>query len=440
MERREVAPRAGWRETVEQQGLVYWETDLPDGTMMPYWTDGAYYAFTAAEADRVERATNELLQMCVTAGDHIIERNWFARMGIPEWAEARIRETWESEPPMLYGRFDLAFDGTDLKVLEFNADTPTGLVESAVCQWFWAQDQFPDRDQFNTVHEALIARWSELRAAGRLPGDEVHFTWTTAETSGEDLMTVGYLLETAKQAGLTCHLLPVDAIGWNDSAGFLDQEGRRIRTLFKLYPWEWMVNETYGPRALKRMGTDVGETQWIEPIWKMLWSNKGLLVALWECFPDHPYLLPAYFAEDAPTDLDAYVVKPLLAREGANAKIVAPGAKVLDEGPDQGYGEEGFVVQAYVELPTFPYDGPGSTGLTRPVLGSWVVDMAAAGIGIRESDGLITNNLSRFVPHLIEPSSSTARNGPSGSGISFTAPPLATTSSSVRATDPRPSS
>jgi glutathionylspermidine synthase len=403
MDRRETEPRSDWRAKIEQQGLVYWETDLPDGTMMPYWTEDAYYSFTSAEIERLERATSELMEMCVVAGDHIIDNNWFSRMGIPQWCEDRIRETWELEPPMLYGRFDLAYDGSTLKVLEFNADTPTCLVEAAVCQWYWLQDKFPQADQFNSLHDALVGRWTEMRAAGRLPFDTVHFVWTRAEVSGEDLMTVGYLLETAQQAGLKCHLYPVEEIGWNDSAGFLDPEGRRIFNCFKLYPWEWMVGETYGARCLNRMGVGDGMTQWIEPIWKMLWSNKGLLVALWECYPDHPYLLPAYFAEDAPTGMENYVVKPLLAREGANAKIVVGASNLVAEGPDQGYGAEGFVVQEYFDLPVFPYSGPGARPPgTRPVVGSWVVDMHPAGIGIREADGLITDNLSRFVPHVIE--------------------------------------
>jgi glutathionylspermidine synthase len=34
-----------------------------------------------------------------------------------------------------------------------------------------------------------------------------------------------------------------------------------------------------------------------------------------------------------------------------------------------------------------------------PVIGSWVIGDAAAGIGIREDDGPITRNSSRFVPH-----------------------------------------
>ena len=65
-----------------------------------------------------------------------------------------------------------------------------------------------------------------------------------------------------------------------------------------------------------------------------------------------------------------------------------------DRGPDQGYGEEGYVVQQYTDLGD--YDG------NHPVLGVWTVDMEPAGLGIRESTGLVTNNLSRFVPHVID--------------------------------------
>jgi len=36
------------------------------------------------------------------------------------------------------------------------------------------------------------------------------------------------------------------------------------------------------------------------------------------------------------------------------------------------------------------------------VLGAWVIDGEAAGMGIRESEALITGNLAQFVPHLIE--------------------------------------
>ena len=48
----------------------------------------------------------------------------------------------------------------------------------------------------------------------------------------------------------------------------------------------------------------------------MVLSNKGILAILWDLFPGHPNLLPAYL--DEPNGMFEYVKKPLLSREGAN--------------------------------------------------------------------------------------------------------------------------
>jgi glutathionylspermidine synthase len=172
-------------------------------------------------------------------------------------------------------------------------------------------------------------------------------------------------------------------IGWDaDARTFVDLDGKPIRSIFKLYPWEWLLHEDFGAHLLETYR----DVQWIEPIWKMLWANKALLAILWELFPNHPNLLPAYL--DGPRDLKQYIKKPRLAREGANISLVAD--TVVETGGD--YGEEGFVYQALAPVPVFD---------TRyAVIGSWVVDGVSCGVGIRESDGPITDNLSRFVPHI----------------------------------------
>ncbi len=394
MERRASEPRAGWQSRIEQQGLVFWQTERPDGSTVSYWNEEAHYSFTANEVYDIEATARLLMEQLIEAGDYIIEGNLFSQMGIPGWAVPRIKETWESEPPMLAGRFDFAYghDGVP-KLLEYNADTPTSLLETAI-QWHWLVDVFGEgADQWNRVHEALVERWRELDRADRLPGPILHLLHTSSEKSGEDLMTIGYLAETAKQAGRQSRLLPIENVGLLEDGGFVDIAGDPIRTAFKLYPWEWLVHEDFARPMLDRMGDGPGQTTWIEPIWKMLWSNKGILPVLWRLFPDHPNLLPAYFEDERPESLTSFVRKPLLAREGANTTVVLDGG-VAEEGPNQDYGAEGFVVQQYTDLGE--HDG------ARPVLGVWTVDMEPQGLGIRESPGLITNNLSRFVPHLID--------------------------------------
>jgi len=392
MDRVPSKPRPDWQATVEAQGLVYWETELPDGTKTSYWHEEHHYVLSTEEVYEMEATARVLLELLVEAGDHVLSEGMFHRFGIPGWVGMRIRETWASEPPMIYGRFDFAWVDGQLKLLEYNADTPTCLVETAV-QWHWIQDVYGDgADQWNRVHEALVERWTELRENHRLPDGHVHFLHTSAERSGEDWLTVGYLTETARAAGLKATVLPIEQLGMIDDVGFVDLEGEPVRTAFKLYPWEWLVHEPLAHEALGRMGTEKGQTQWIEPIWKMLWSNKAILAVMWKLFPGHPNLLATYFEDEAPADLRSYVRKPLLAREGANASVLINGQEV-ERGPDQEYGEEGFVVQEYADL--------GVYGGARPVLGVWTVDMEPAGLGIRESDGYVTNNLSRFVPHVI---------------------------------------
>jgi glutathionylspermidine synthase len=367
-------PREHWQARVEELGLVF------HSGQAPYWNEAAHYAFSAREVDELERDTNELHARCLDAVEHVIRRQLYDRLQIPASAVPLIEESWEREPPSIYGRFDLAYDGRSApKLLEYNADTPTSLLEAAVVQWYWLQDVARERDQFNSIHERLIAGWRDL--APSLLGDMVHFA---AVDAVEDSMTVAYLRDTAEQAGLRTAQLLMDVIGW-DGAQFIDDADRPIRTAFKLYPWEWMVRETFAPQLLKARAS----MQWIEPAWKMVLSNKGILPVLWELFPGHPNLLEAHFDDG---HLEAYARKPLLSREGANVRLVLFD-ETLAESPGD-YGDEGYVYQALATLPQ--YDGH------RPVIGSWVIAGTSAGIGIRETGSLITDNMSRFVPHLID--------------------------------------
>jgi glutathionylspermidine synthase len=371
-------PRKDWTTTVESQGLIYHHT--AGGV---YWDESAFYQFSAAEVDTLEAATNELQRLCLEAGQHIIDHDLFRRLAIPDRAVDAIRWAWQNEPPAIYGRFDLAYDGSGApKLLEYNADTPTALLESAVVQWYWLQDLHPRADQFNSIHERLVAKWKELRGYVTEP---LYFA-SAEDAQAEDMMTVTYLRDTAQEAGLQTSALLVKDIGWREATGeFVDLGGASIRSIFKLYPWEWLIHEEFGAHAL----ATYRNVQWIEPIWKMLWSNKGLLAVLWEMFPNHPNLLPTYF--DAPTGLREYVRKPLLSREGANITYVSDNHKLETEGD---YGEDGHVYQALGPVPCI--------GGNYPVVGSWVIDGEAGGMGIRESRGPITDNLSRFVPHLFE--------------------------------------
>jgi glutathionylspermidine synthase len=132
----------------------------------------------------------------------------------------------------------------------------------------------------------------------------------------------------------------------------------------------------------------------LEPAWKALLSNKGMLPLLWDRHRGHPNLLPAAFADDtagAAAIGERWVRKPLFSREGWDIEL--HDGTVDARGPEGGYGEEGHVVQALSPLPVF--DGQ------HAVIGSWIVGDDAVAMSIREDDGPITRDLARFVPHAI---------------------------------------
>ncbi|MET9303650.1 glutathionylspermidine synthase family protein [Micromonospora aurantiaca] len=382
--RREVStPRPGWDETIRAQGLVYVDTELPDGEIMSYWDETAAYSFTLDEVLRLEEATEELHRMSVAVAEHVVARRRYAEFGIPEWAAEAVARSLRESPPTLYGRFDLWYDGSGPpKMLEYNADTPTALVEASIVQWYWLEHTRPDADQWNSLHERLVGAWSKIGAGLHEP--RAHVLWSSEEESGEDQITAGYLAETARQAGLDVTLMPIQQVGW-DGRRFVDADDRPITTCFKLYPWEWMLAEPYG-----RLALDPGTpTTWIEPAWKLLLSNKALLAVLWEMYPGHDYLLPAYL--DSPRGMTEYVAKPLLGREGGSVRIVTGDTEITNPGI---YGDEGFCFQEFRALPEFEGN--------RTVLGSWIVDGESAGAGVRESESLITDGYARFLPHYID--------------------------------------
>ncbi|GAA3032286.1 glutathionylspermidine synthase family protein [Streptomyces glomeratus] len=393
MERRTTEPRPDWQRTVEAQGLIYPLTRYPDDSLRPYWDESAYYVFSLEEVEALEEAVEELHGMCLAAAAHIVEQNRFADLGITDPRVARaVAEAWRrrAELPSLYGRFDLRYDGTGpAKLLEYNADTPTSLVEAASPQWFWMQERFPGADQWNSLHERLVAAW-EKQSALLPPGGPLYFAHSSVDELGEDLMTVAYLKETAEQAGLDTDWISMEEIGWDPlSRRFVDNGLRFIRSCFKLYPWEWLVADRFGGHVIDTLdnGGGTGSTLWIEPAWKMLLSNKALLAILWELYPDHPNLLPAHL--DGPRDLahtTGYVTKPLLGREGEGVTVHQPGAEPVVR-------EEPCCYQELAPLPSF--DG------NRVVLGAWVVADESAGLGIRESSGLVTDEYARFLPHVI---------------------------------------
>jgi glutathionylspermidine synthase len=427
MRRNVVEPRPNWARLVQSQGLVYsnsTSTD-PGGASNVYWPDDRYYSFTSAEIELLERAGKDVFDMCCEAADYLVDNPQVItdKMAIPAFALGQIIQSWEREPAWgsVYGRFDVCFGGIDHpdprlrtpKFYEFNADTPTSLVEAATIQWLWLEQTGHGNDQFNSITEKLIEAWRRNmtlieQKLGHRP--TVFFASSRDDLPGEDTMNTALMMDTAQQAGWRTKILFMEDIAVSAVDGrFYTRQGEHIDVIFKLYPWEFIVEEQFGQACFKDMerigerneaGEYVGGTVWIEAPYKMLWSNKAIFAVLWQLFKDDPrseWLLPTYFEREAPESFINYARKPIFAREGADILLHEDG-RVIQDATTGEYGKEGHIVQELALLPAFE-DDQGTSHY--PVVGLWYVDGDAAGIGIREDRTPITTNASTFVPHSI---------------------------------------
>jgi glutathionylspermidine synthase len=255
---------------------------------LAHWDETACYVLDLGEVLRLEALAQELYNMCLTAVRQVVEQGRYADFGIPDWAIPAVHASLLSGAPSLCTRLDLWYDGNrPPKLLGCRPDVPGGLVETAIAQWYWLEQTRPDQDQWNSLHERLLSGWRSIGQSMR--HRTVHFGWSQLDSSDGDELTAGYLAGLAEQAGLTPRLLPMHTIGW-DGSRFLDDENTPIATCFKRYPWEWMIREPYGKVAL----APNTPTTWIEPPWKLLLSGPPLLSALWQLYPDHPNLVPAF--------------------------------------------------------------------------------------------------------------------------------------------------
>jgi glutathionylspermidine synthase len=366
----------------------------------PYWDEDTVYEFTLAQVENdIEDPATELHEMCRQAADHIVaSEELMERLAIPRAHWDLVAESWQSDQPELYGRFDLIYDGHGpAKMIEYNADTPTALFESASFQWTWFEDMVasgalpPDSDQFNGIFEALTARFKHI-----FPRDtNIHFT--AIETLVEDYATVEMMAYAARAADMGAHFVNLEQIGITPAGQFSDAEARVIGKLFKLYPWEDLLRDDFAAHLA------TAQCKFIEPAWKAVVSNKGLLPVLWRLFEGHPNLLPSFFADEIAAGSDAVtraqdalargtVTKPIFGREGASVAIMR-GNEMIEASTEQDYADHPMIVQAYAEMPVF--DG------YRPIIGAWIVGKTCVGMGLREDRSRITQNLSRFKPHYI---------------------------------------
>ncbi|EAH5545945.1 glutathionylspermidine synthase family protein [Campylobacter upsaliensis] len=368
-----------------------WHTD-EDGSD---YLDNRFICVSKNEANAYYEAANELYDMFIAAAQNVIDNDRFDELGIPFNLIDAIKMSWENEVHWhLYGRFDFAggLDGKPIKLIEFNADTPTSLFESAILQWaMLKQNNLDEHLQFNSIYESLMDNFKRLITLDESVEEfEEHYRgwkilFSSVAGNKEEELTTKLLAHITKDAGFECDFAYVDEVEFGEEGIF--KNGVNYEYWFKLIPWEEIAIEE---GELAMLLTQIMRNQKaiiLNPAYTLLFQSKGILKILWELYPNHPLLLESSYE---PLQGKDFVRKPMFGREGANISIVKDDVKLQENiGP---YGNNKMIYQQYYELNSneneyyqagvfFAYEG--------------------CGLGFRKG-GLIIDNASKFVGHIIK--------------------------------------
>ena len=371
-----------------------WHTDL-DGSR---YISNELVSITQDEAEAFYEATNELYDMYVAAAEYVINNDLFHELGIPFNLVDTIKASWENDVHWhLYGRFDLAggIDGKPIKLIEFNADTPTSLFETAIIQWAMLKfNNLDEAAQFNDVYEALVENFKRLVTLQEDTSafDEYYEGWkilfSSIAGSVEDENTTRLLESAARDAGFECDFAFVNEVSFDDENGIF-WNGQNWEYWFKLIPWEMIAIDESDLALIIKNIIKNQKAIILNPAYTLLFQSKGIMKILWDLYPNHPLLLESSFE---PLKGKKQVKKPFLAREGANVSIINSDGSIEIQN-DGEYANGKFLYQEFAD---FAKDENGNS-----YQAGMFFAFEGCALGFRKGKDII-DNYSKFVGHIIE--------------------------------------
>ncbi len=317
-----VAPLAD--EYLESIGFV-WHTDSDNSS----YISNELVVINEDEANAYYEAVNELYDMFAEAGQYVIDNDLFHELNIPFNLIEVIKESWENDVHWhLYSRFDLAggIDGKPIKLIEFNADTPTSLFETAIIQWaMLKKNNLDEMSQFNNLYDALKDNFKRIITLDSdIEKFEEYYSnlgwkilFSSISSSSEDINTTKLLQHIASEAGFNTDFEFIENVQFSDEGIFKDDE--LFEFWFKLIPWE---NIGIEESELALILTEIIRNKKaiiFNPAYTLIFQSKAFMKILWDLYPNHPLLLETSFE---PLVGKKYVEKRAFGREGANTKIV----------------------------------------------------------------------------------------------------------------------
>ena len=372
-----------------------WHTDSDNSS----YVSDEIVIINEEEANAYYEACNELYDMFAQAGQHVIDNDLFHEINIPFNLIEMIKESWENDVHWhLYSRFDLAggIDGKPIKLIEFNADTPTSLFETAIIQWAMLKaNGLDEASQFNNLYEALKDNFKRIITLDtdveKFEEYYANLGWkilfSSISSSSEDINTTKLLEHIASEAGFNTDFEFIENVQFNDDGIFKDEES--FEFWFKLIPWENIAIEESELALILTEIIKEKKAIIFNPAYSLMFQSKGFMKVLWDLYPNHPLLLETSFE---PLDNKKQVEKRCFGREGANTKIINSDGSI-DAETSGDYEGHKAIYQEYVQLPT---DDQGKTYQAGVFFA-----YEACGLGFRRGEKIL-NNMSKFVGHIIK--------------------------------------
>ena len=376
------------KEKLENMGFS-WHTNENGST----YVDDKLIIVSEDEANAYYEACNELYDMYINAASYVLENNLLDKLKIPFNLQEIVKLSWENDVHWhLYGRFDLAggLDNLPIKLLEFNADTPTALFETAILQYELLKDNNLDENaQFNHIYEAIVNNFKRLVTLDESVDDfdELYNGWKILFTSvkdSEEEITTRLLMQMAIDAGFECEFAYIENVEFSEDGVFLGDVNYEF--CFMLIPWEIIAIEE---SELAHLLTKIIKNQKaiiLNPAYTLLFQSKGILEILWQLYPNHKYLLKA---SSIPLDGVMQVKKPFFGREGANVSILNEKGEIIEHCSGE---YDNFIYQEYAKM--CEYDN-------ECYQAGVFFAYEACGLGFRKG-GKIIDNYASFVGHYLK--------------------------------------
>ncbi|UJR16808.1 hypothetical protein I4U23_003707 [Adineta vaga] len=352
-----------------------------------------YYKINVDFLLTIAETSNELHRMFLEATNRVIQDDdLLTRFGIPKIFWNRIRHSWNHEQNQcMTGRFDLGFDGHQVKVYEYNADTATTLFEGAILQKKWAESvKLPSNfTSSRRLHQILVNNWKHMEITNR-----VHLL---IDDSKDEMLTALYMQNVLKEANIESKLyVGTNQFYWKDET-IIDDDGETVEFVWKLWMWDSVLHNEYSTEHSNGQHPQIGDIllhkqiKIIEPLWKVITNNKALLAVLWQTYPNHPNLLRTEWKLTDELKQLSFVKKPIVGRCSHNITIYdAKNDESIIAETKGNFSSYDNIYQEFFLATN--YNGH------HPVISSWVIREKFGGFVVREDENLITNNHSSVVP------------------------------------------